>query len=204
VADHECFDEVGGGGLRDHASCIGPVAAGAPIDTWTVGEHAYTVTAHDAAGNVGWVTHHYTVLDNQPDLMIREGSAARFAGADVYNGSAVAQTRAARVHRRGVAVFVIRVQNDTGARDRFRIRGDRADRRWTVRYFDGPRDVTSAVTGGTFVVGPLSAGRSHDLRVEVRPTARAPEGASDTVRVISTARGPGHTRDAVAARVRRL
>ena len=78
AADFECFDEIGGGGLRDHASCVGPVTAGAPIDTWTLGEHTFTVTAHDAAGNVAWVTHTYTVLDNQPDLMIRESAGHRF------------------------------------------------------------------------------------------------------------------------------
>jgi Ca2+-binding RTX toxin-like protein len=58
-ADYECEDEPGGSGL---ASCVGPVADGALIDTSTVGPVAFTVTATDNAGNEAEVTHTYTVV----------------------------------------------------------------------------------------------------------------------------------------------
>jgi hypothetical protein len=59
-ADYSCQDEAGGSGL---ASCVGSVASGAPIDTVTLGAHAFTVTATDNAGNTGTVTHNYAVAD---------------------------------------------------------------------------------------------------------------------------------------------
>ena len=59
-ANYSCADEAGGSGL---ASCVGPVSSGSPIDTSTSGQHAFTVTATDNAGNTSIKTVHYTVLD---------------------------------------------------------------------------------------------------------------------------------------------
>jgi hypothetical protein len=55
-ADYACNDA--GSGL---ATCAGPVADGAAIDTASVGPHTFTVNAMDVAGNAASVTHHYTV-----------------------------------------------------------------------------------------------------------------------------------------------
>jgi virginiamycin B lyase len=49
VADYGCADEEGGSGL---ARCEGDVAAGAPLDTSTLGTHTLSVEAEDEAGNV--------------------------------------------------------------------------------------------------------------------------------------------------------
>lgn len=48
AASYSCADENGGSGL---ATCQGPVASGAPIDTSTSGIHTFSVTATDSAGN---------------------------------------------------------------------------------------------------------------------------------------------------------
>ena len=56
-ADYGCSD--GGSGL---ASCGGPVADGAPVDTSTVGEHEFTVHAADRAGNTSAATARYQVI----------------------------------------------------------------------------------------------------------------------------------------------
>ena len=63
AADYECVEEEGGSGL---ASCEGTVADGQPIDTATVGEKSFTVTASDKQGNQSSVTHTYTVVDREP------------------------------------------------------------------------------------------------------------------------------------------
>jgi hypothetical protein len=60
AADYSCTDEVGG---SDIDTCVGTVADNAPIDTSTVGEREFTVTATDEAGNETVVTHTYEVLD---------------------------------------------------------------------------------------------------------------------------------------------
>jgi hypothetical protein len=203
AADYECFDEVGGSGLREHASCVGPIAIGSPIDTWTLGARELRVTATDAAGNVGWTTHRYTVLDNQPDNLIRAPAASRYAGDDVYGDGGASQAGWARVGRRGAATFLVRVENDTGATDRFRLRGGRSDRRWAVAYYDGTRNVTGAVKRGTFVTGSLGPDRAAVLRVVIRPTRHARSGHQRLVNVTATAMAPNRVHDTVVAVVRR-
>ncbi len=59
AASYSCQDETGGSGL---ASCTGTVANGDPINTATVGDHTFTVTATDNAGNFATVTHTYRVV----------------------------------------------------------------------------------------------------------------------------------------------
>jgi hypothetical protein len=55
-AQYKCVDK--GSGI---ASCVGTVANSARIDTSTTGDHAFTVTATDKAGNRTTVTVHYVV-----------------------------------------------------------------------------------------------------------------------------------------------
>jgi hypothetical protein len=57
-ASYKCADKRGGSGLQ---SCVGDVPNGSPIDTSTVGDHTFTVTATDKAGNVRTVVRHYHV-----------------------------------------------------------------------------------------------------------------------------------------------
>ena len=63
VADYSCEDEPGGSGL---ASCAGPVADGAALDTSSVGEKSFTVDAADNAGNTSSRTVTYSVVDRSP------------------------------------------------------------------------------------------------------------------------------------------
>jgi hypothetical protein len=55
-ASYKCVDRQSG-----IESCVGNVPNGSPIDTSTVGDHTFTVTGTDMAGNVTTVTHHYSV-----------------------------------------------------------------------------------------------------------------------------------------------
>lgn len=56
LADYSCTDEV-----DPSPTCIGTVAAGAALNTSTVGTHTLSVTATDSAGNAVTVTRDYTV-----------------------------------------------------------------------------------------------------------------------------------------------
>jgi hypothetical protein len=58
-ADYACADEPGGSGL---ASCAGPVADGAYLDTGSVGPREFTVIAADGAGNGAAATARFRVL----------------------------------------------------------------------------------------------------------------------------------------------
>ena len=63
AADYSCADEADGSGL---ASCAGPVASGANIDTSSLGSHTFTVQAVDNAGNPSTKTVTYSVIDVTP------------------------------------------------------------------------------------------------------------------------------------------
>jgi len=58
LANYKCADKGKGSGLD---TCVGDVPFGSPIDTSSAGNHTFTVTATDKAGNSTTVTHHYTV-----------------------------------------------------------------------------------------------------------------------------------------------
>jgi len=60
AASYTCADEAGGSGLD---TCVGDVANGANVDTTTLGQHSFTVTATDHAGNTDSAVTHYTVVD---------------------------------------------------------------------------------------------------------------------------------------------
>ncbi len=60
AADYACADETGGSGID---TCLGDVADGADVDTSTLGQHNFTVTATDHAGNTGSRSATYTVVD---------------------------------------------------------------------------------------------------------------------------------------------
>jgi hypothetical protein len=55
-ADYSCADDAG------LTACFGPVAPGAPIDTSTVGVHAFTVEARDRGHNATSLTRRYRVI----------------------------------------------------------------------------------------------------------------------------------------------
>ena len=61
-ADYSCADDAGGSGI---ASCTGDVPSGGAIDTGTLGDKSFSVTARDVAGNETTVTHSYRVVDGR-------------------------------------------------------------------------------------------------------------------------------------------
>jgi len=203
LADYACADDPGGSGLALPDGCVGPVLPGDRIDTMALGEQQFTVTASDNAGNTTTVVGAYTVVRNRPDGHIRRATAPRFAGDGVYSPNGAGQTHLARVGARGEAVFFIRVQNDGEVVNRFRVRGGRSDPKWTVRYLDGARNVTAAVTAGTFAVDDLAPGATRVLRVVARPTARADRDNRRDVTVTVSARTQPGVADTVRAVIRR-
>lgn len=62
TAAFACADEDGGSGV---AECAGSAADGEAIDTSSPGEHAFTVTTTDQAGNARAATVHYRVVGTQ-------------------------------------------------------------------------------------------------------------------------------------------
>jgi lysophospholipase L1-like esterase len=99
LAEFTCTDEDGGSGIAE-GYCEGTADHGELIDTSTLGEHEFTVTATDRAGNVAEVTHSYTVIDvTAPtvasphqgiEYKLGQPVEAQFACTDEEGGSGVA------------------------------------------------------------------------------------------------------------------
>jgi hypothetical protein len=99
AADYSCADETGGSGLD---TCDGDVANGEDVDTSTLGQHSFTVTATDQEGNSDSKVAHYTVVDvTAPSISVDtpaagaqyglgEQVAAAYSCADEAGGSGLA------------------------------------------------------------------------------------------------------------------
>ncbi|MET0614520.1 MAG: PxKF domain-containing protein [Thermoleophilaceae bacterium] len=99
AADYACADEPNGSGMD---TCVGDVPNGADVDTGTLGEHSFTVTATDHAGNSDSAVAHYTVVDvTAPTISLATPSqgavydlgqqvAASYSCADEEGGSGLA------------------------------------------------------------------------------------------------------------------
>jgi len=61
--------------------CQGPVPSTTPLDTSTLGQHAFTVVAVDSAPtpNFAFVTHNYTVVSATPTLSLTLGQGTSFS-----------------------------------------------------------------------------------------------------------------------------
>jgi hypothetical protein len=93
-------------------------------------------------------------------------------GDDIYNTTASGQ--AAKVSYSDVTpgavrwIFGVSVQNDGTTSDQVRVHATgRALYGWTVKYYDGSQNVTSAVVNGTFTTPTLAPGDSHLIKVKV-------------------------------------
>jgi hypothetical protein len=176
AAAYECTDR-GGSSLE---TCAGTVDHGQPLDTATVGEHTYTVTATDGAGGTTTVTRRYVVGEAaRPDAAVRVRGERDYRGVGRY-GSSERQRVGAVVNRPGGRVpAYVRVTNHGVAPDRVSVRL-RVSSTWfrvTGPCADGDRSPVLA-PGESWVCrfsvkrrAETDAGRSASVRVQVRSVA---------------------------------
>jgi hypothetical protein len=82
ASSYSCSDPDGPG---DVATCVGPVASGAPLATSTTGPHTFSVGAIDRAGNIALASPSYTVY-------AADGSGTLGVAPKLLSASAVHQT----------------------------------------------------------------------------------------------------------------
>ena len=83
-ASYSCAEGPGGPGIQ---SCSGPVANGAAIDTSTVGQHAFAVTATSKDGQSATTTFHYTVAGPPTASIATPASGAIYDLGQAVNAS---------------------------------------------------------------------------------------------------------------------
>jgi hypothetical protein len=141
---------------------------------------------------------------SRPDAQIRLSSQSAFVGNDVYNATGAGQTRSTTAPPGQRRSFVVRMQNDGSAPDALRVRGCSASTGFRVRYFagaTGTTEVTSAVVGGTYTVGPLAPNGTAAVRLDVTPAAATRTGAVQSCLVTATSTSAAAVSDTVLARV---
>ena len=183
-AGFSCAD-TGGSGL---ASCVGTVANGQAINTATVGQHTFTVTATDNAGNTAEVTHTYTVGNGRPDARIRRGNGA-LVGRDIYGTTGSGQTRTGTAGGGHRVTYYASIQNDAPFAERLRLRGEPSTPNFTIIYRNpAGTNITNQVTAGTYTSPNLATGGTHRIKITVTVRDTAPNHASvaRTLTAIST------------------
>jgi hypothetical protein len=179
VADFGCQDDT------EVASCTGPVADGAPINTSTVGDHPFTVVGIDGSGNRTEVTHTYTVARRRPDGRLRLGSGAT-VGNNVYNTNGAGQGRSGSAPRGGTVNFYATIENDGSEPEQLRVRGQASGTNFTIVYRSGGVNITNQVVAGTWKTPVLAPGQVRTIRIQVTVRSSAPRGAR-LVRTFTTA-----------------
>ena len=137
--------------------------------------------AVDAAGDVYVAATNFDMVQKfgvrppRPDGRIRVGTGP-LVGNDVYNTTGVDQTRRAKVRPGKKAVFTVSLQNDAGAPDRIRASAKGSTPRFKVVYRDADgKDITAAVTAGTWRTPTLASGKAVAVRGGRQGPAHRPE-----------------------------
>ncbi len=132
----------------------------------------------------------------RPDGRIAKGSGS-FVGNNIYNTTGANQTRTASGGAGSTITFKISIQND-GSKDTFSVLGAGSGATgYTITYFHGTHDITSAVVAGIYHTPLLGKGGKFVIKAKVKITKQA-AGASSVTRLVTiTSLGDGTKQDAV-------
>ena len=114
----------------------------------------------------------------RPDGRIRLGGGS-LVGNNIYNGTGVNQTRTGSTTPGHVITFGISGQNDSNVAERIRFAASgTVVTGYTIRYFNGSTDITSAVNAGTYQSPLLAPGSAFLITAKVTVKSAAATGSS--------------------------
>jgi hypothetical protein len=125
-----------------------------------------------------WDLFEIQVSKYQPDARVKRLGAASYLGDNIYNATGTGQTASATTAKGTTKTFVVNMQNDGAATDGFRLTGAGDATGFTVRYFAGTTDITTAVVNGTWVQYNVAAGGSRSIQMRVTALAGAVSGSA--------------------------
>jgi hypothetical protein len=144
-----------------------------------------------------------TAVSYQPDGRIKKGSTGTLAGNDIYNTSGTNQTRSASKAIGTSVTFYVSIQNDGAAADSFKVSGAGSTTMYSVRYYRGTTEITSAVVAGTYQTASLAVGSAVQIKAVVKVKSSATVGSSVSRLVTLTSTNDGTKKDAVLFSVKR-
>ena len=191
LADFSCSDnQPGDSGI---ASCNGEVLNGDAIDTSSLGQHLFTVSATDNQGNFASKTHLYTVVNGEgkPDVRIRRIGRTTLVGNNIYSQSAAGEELGASLKAPGIRRFVITIQNDGTDPDSYTLMaagGGGVVPGYDIKYYHGwpATDITTAMFNGTYQTPTIQPGKIFRIRAVVTiGVAPTQPGISNLIRATS-------------------
>jgi hypothetical protein len=158
----------------------------------------YRITVGLTLGSAGWQIStggcaQAGVAIRKPDGRIRLGTHgypgtttsyhATFVGNNVYNTTGARQKVTVENSNElegAFKTFDISIQNDGNRADRFKVKATgAATGGWTVTYFHGTTNITSAIVAGTFRTASLAPGATYPIR------ARITKGSGNMTRLVT-------------------
>jgi hypothetical protein len=149
-------DGAGNGPLPGH-----PVALG------ITGGKVYAGGNFTSAGGDHYASYLAAYALRQPDAAIGATAHGHFVGNNVYSSTGAGEVHKVTLNAGERATSYVRIQNDGLVPASFTIRGTGGGNGIHLRYFNGAKNVTSAVRGGTYATGTIAARSSVSLRVEI-------------------------------------
>lgn len=146
----------------------------------------YRITVGLTLGSAGWQIStggcgQASVVVRKPDGRIRLGThgypgkttsyRATYVGNNVYNKTGARQratVESFNLLEGTFFTFDISIQNDGTRADRFKVKATgAATGGWTVTYFHGTTNITSAIVAGTFRTASLAPGATYAIRAKI-------------------------------------
>ena len=115
--------------------------------------------------------------------------SGNYVGNDVYNKTAVGQTKTMQIARGASQYFPVLIQNDGPLPASFKVKGTGAATGYTVTYINyaNGANITTAVRNGTFSTDTLARGQSFAMKMIVKLSATAAATGTFVVTASSTA-----------------
>jgi hypothetical protein len=134
-----------------------------------------------------------------PDVRLGVTSGGPFAGNGVYSALATGESHTIKVAPRHTGTFYVSIQNDGLVSASFSIKGVGGAHGYTVRYYRGATNVTTAVKAGTYSTGAIGPRSAITLKMLVTRAATSASSVAYLVKATSIAGTPA---DAVKAIVK--
>jgi hypothetical protein len=133
----------------------------------------------------------------RPDARVRLSTVTALTGNNVYNATGANQTVNTTAGRRVMRTFVVNVQNDGTGTDSFILRGPGNSAGFSVAYFAGTTNITTAVVAGTYRQNGVPAGGTRAIRMRVTVASGAAIGAVKSSLVTATSANSGTVADTI-------
>ena len=133
----------------------------------------------------------------RPDARIATSATGPYAGNDVYSATGSGESKSINIIHGHSGTLYADIQNDGVVATALTVKGAGGSNGFTVSYFKGAVNITSAVLAGTYSTGSLAPGAHATLKIVMHAPSTSGKAATFRVTASSSAGNPA---DAVLAK----